>query len=262
MEGFQVGQAVGKSRRSSLANTSEYMSGLTAERDKQKTKTSPLELLMLKQAIQPASGVYSWNPTTGKLEQEASVPKGSIVRNTTTREDIEDKESAKKNITGAGAQSSAINAAMQAAKSARNVKNILFPDGTPNSFRSDIATMKSPFLGRPTLSKDAQNVAREYGIALDLYNRQVTGAAFNQDEFNRRLDQFRVNLLSNPEAAFDSLSRLEELNNDYLKIADPSNMYHQSDSSVAEQKDPRTLYNELRSQGVPRDEAKMQAGLK
>jgi len=134
----------------------------------------------------------------------------------------------RKRMMGAGAQATPINAAMQAAKSARNARKILFPDDTPASYRADLAASKN-ILGRATLSKDAQNLTREYGIALDLYNRQVTGAAFNEDEFKRRLDQFRTNLLSNPEAAYDSLKRLEELNTDYLKIADPQQLFHQMD---------------------------------
>ena len=138
----------------------------------------------------------------------------------------------RKRMMGAGAQSTPINAAIQSAKSASNARNILFPDGTPKSFRADIATMKNKWLGRPTLSKDAQDLAREYGIALDLYNRQVTGAAFNQEEFKRRIDQFQVDLLSNPESAFNSLNRLEELSTDYLKIADPEGLFHGQGSST------------------------------
>lgn len=164
-----------------------------------------------------------------------------------------------KKMLGAGAQSTPINAALQSAKSARKSIGILFPDGTPKSYRADIATMKTPFLGRPALSKDAQDLAREYGIALDLYNRQVTGAAFSQPEFQHRMDQFRINLLSNPEAAYNSLKRLEELSNDYLKIADPSGIFSQQgkDSGVEQQYDNRV--QELISEGLDEEQAQQQA---
>ena len=55
MSGFQIGQAVGKSRGSAYGNTAKYMSDLEAERDKQKIKTSPLELMMLKNMIPPSA---------------------------------------------------------------------------------------------------------------------------------------------------------------------------------------------------------------
>ena len=46
------------------------------------------------QRQQNLTNTYAWNPTTGQLEQTGSVPKGSIVRNTTTPEDISNKKAA------------------------------------------------------------------------------------------------------------------------------------------------------------------------
>ena len=99
---FEAGQKVGKSKQSSLSRTSDYMSDLFKERDKEQSKINPLELIIAKQAIQPATGVYSWNPLSGQLEQQASVPKGSIVRNTTTEDDLKTKAmiGQQANITG------------------------------------------------------------------------------------------------------------------------------------------------------------------
>ena len=162
----------------------------------------------------------------------------------------------RKRMMGAGAQSSPINAAMQAAESSRRARKILFPDDTPQSFRADIAASKN-MIGRATLSKDAQNVTREYGIALDLYNRQVTGAAFNDKEFQRRVNQFKLNLLSNPDAAYDSLKRLEELNEDYLKIADPEGLFHQiQDSQDNQSSDIESIRQQALdaiNKGAPKD---------
>src|SRR3990167_8923139 len=135
-EAFGVGQKIGKSKQSSLSRTSDYMSDLFKERDKQESKTTPLELMMLKQAMpQPDTGVYSWNPTSGKFEKEATVPKGSIVRNTTSVDDIAAKKTAEKGVTGAGAESGKmafIKVALR--RGLPGVKKTLFPDGTPKSF--------------------------------------------------------------------------------------------------------------------------------
>lgn len=169
---------------------------------------------------------------------------------------------------GAGAQSTPINAATQSLKSATRAKGILFPDGTPASFRRDLAATKGRFLKRATLSRDAQNVAREYGIALDLYNRQVTGAAFNEKEWIQRVAQFQADLLSNPNSAYDSLNRLEELNRDYLSIADPSGVFSglqgnnqnvkSGNGGSVEQKYDQ-LVEELVSTGMGEEEAMAQA---
>lgn len=48
MQGFQIGQAVGKAKGSAYGKTAQHMSDLEMERDKAKTKTSPLELLAYK----------------------------------------------------------------------------------------------------------------------------------------------------------------------------------------------------------------------
>jgi len=48
MSGFEIGQSIGKAKKSSLGRTASYMSDLTRDRDKQQTKTSPLELLAYK----------------------------------------------------------------------------------------------------------------------------------------------------------------------------------------------------------------------
>lgn len=52
MEGFQVGQAIGKSKGSAYGGTAKYMSDLSAKRDEQANKVDPLSLLMVKSSIE------------------------------------------------------------------------------------------------------------------------------------------------------------------------------------------------------------------
>lgn len=96
MQGFEVGQKIGASKKSSLNRTSDYMSDLTKERDKQDSKVNPFELFAAKEMYkqnqpQKETGVYSFNPLTGSFEQVSNVPKGSIVRNTLGEEDLKKK---------------------------------------------------------------------------------------------------------------------------------------------------------------------------
>lgn len=275
MDFFEVGQKVGKSKRTTFGRTSDtlldqFNKGIESDREINKTlavdKAKKRNELQMEE--ESARRVFGNSGGTGDFTPSEFKIGSVTYKNPKYTEDLKklqteamlERELAKRSNVGAGAQSTPINAAVQSAKSARKAKQILFPDGTPKSFRADIATMKSPFLGRPTLSKDAQNLAREYGIALDLYNRQVTGAAFNQDEFNRRMDQFRVNLLSNPEAAFDSLSRLEELSTDYLKIADPSGLYTGDTNREDTAEDASTTSNQPNEEALVKEAlAKMPA---
>lgn len=103
MEGFQVGQAIGKSRGSAYGGTAKYMSDLEAERDKTKSNVDPITLLMMKNAFPSAKDQAStdlardrqglvqaqtdvWkngvsteiiNPNTGEITQGQKVPKGA-----------------------------------------------------------------------------------------------------------------------------------------------------------------------------------------
>ncbi len=52
MQGFQIGQQIGKSKRSAYGNTSDYMSDLFKTRDAEEQKTNPLELAILKSTLQ------------------------------------------------------------------------------------------------------------------------------------------------------------------------------------------------------------------
>lgn len=103
MEGFQIGQAIGKSKGSAYGNTAKYMSDLEAERDKTAKKVDPITLLMMKNAfpsakdqaatdlardrqglVQAQTNVWKngvpteiINPNTGEVTQGQNVPKGA-----------------------------------------------------------------------------------------------------------------------------------------------------------------------------------------
>lgn len=230
---FEAGQKVGRAKKSTFAMTADNVLGaFQSEQDRKVKQAGELDTYRKKKEIDTeASRAMFGNPATSDdmMLAGTSVTGKPFYRSKTYMKEQAgmraDAELQKRGMVGAGAQSGNINAAMQAANSARKARLALFPDDTPASFRRDIAATKGKFLSRATLSREAQNVAREYGIALDMYNRQVTGSAFSQPEFEQRVNQFKTDMLSNPEAAYDSLKRLEELNRSYLQIADPSGIY-------------------------------------
>ena len=243
LEYFEVGQKLGESYRSPF---SRAVSGVLSD-----FKTQQGEERKLQGEIRLAGGkkraeLQAENEFQPQLP-EGFMPESVKRRNVTYKnplyqehiskqrsQNILDRAVQTKRMVGAGAQSGALNAAIQAKKASDNSISILFPDGTPNSFRRDLASTKN-LLGRVTLSKDAQNLKREYGIALDMFNKQVTGLAFSEQEYKNRVRQFEVDLLSNPEAAYESIKKLGDMSTDYLKIADPSGIFSQQGESNMEE---------------------------
>lgn len=253
MEGFEVGQAIGKSKKSSLARSAGYMSDLTKERDKKSFGMDKvIQTMMLKQAIQPSTGVFSWNPTSGQLEQEATVPKGSIVRNTTGTEDVMAKKSAEKTVTGAGAESGKIAFIKTALKEGiPGARNILFPTGDTKSFNRTAATASTIWGGGPMpLNKDAQNLYRQLGSALSARRYMLTGQAANQQEIKEAVNQFMSQWGSDPDALAQGISQIENEFNEYLNTIDPSGLYHAQGQTSSEIDPKERLKKKLMQKGL------------
>lgn len=212
MSGFQIGQAVGKSKRTAYGKVAEDMSALTMQRDKEKSKVSPLEMIMLKQAMpQPDTGVFSWNPTTGKLEQQASVPKGSIVRNTTTAEDMATKYSMRNQFespTEGEVSKKVIAEGM--VKRIGELKGVLASD--PDEFSGTKIKASLPF---GLMDKKAQRFDSVQRALADDLLRLKSGAQINEQEYQRlsklltkpwRFDDVDIQNLSDFETQFSAVA--------------------------------------------------------
>jgi len=246
MQGFEVGQKIGSSKKSSLNRTSDYMSDLFKTRDAAETKASSglekiYQTAMIKNAIpKRETGVYSWNPTTGKFEQEATVPQGSIVRNTTTTDDVSAKKTAEKSVTGAGAESGKMAFIKVALREGLpSVKQTLFPDGTPKSFNRSAATQSTIMGGGPLpFSKEGQKVYRELGSALAARRYMITGQASNATEVKEMVNQFMSQWGSDPDNMYQGINQIESEFNEYLKTADPSGLFHEGGGQTSTHPSP------------------------
>jgi len=175
-------------------------------------------------------GVYSFSPHDNKIKEVARIKKGSIVRNEQPSLDERTQAAlAKKEATGAGAESGKIALAKEAIGSIRDVKSILFPSGTPESFRRSIAAESNIFGG---LSEEAQNVFRKAGNSLAARQLISTGVAARPEETEALQKRFIANIKSNPRAAYQALEELEGFYNEYLGVSDPSGMFHQKGSEI------------------------------
>lgn len=215
MEGFQIGQAIGKSKRSAFGGTAEHLNEITKERDKNSLKTSPLELMMLKQAMpQPETGVYSWNPTSKKLEREAGVPKGSIVRNTTTAEDMATKYSVRNQFESPteGEVKTGVNAE-ETMSLARKLRDTLMD---PEEFSGTKIKAALPW---GVFDKKAQDFKLTRADLSDRILRLRSGAQINEQEF-KRLSQLLPSAMRYDEI---DIQKLTDFENEFSKVADRIN---------------------------------------
>jgi hypothetical protein len=169
-----------------------------------------------------------------------------------------DKQTALEGIKGpSGEIGGRIALARESMQRLRNIKRMIFPDGTPKSFRRDLALganlpgISLPGFGRVTPTKvgnvpfteaddpfvnDAQDLHRELGTILSGRQLIQTGVAARPEETERLVEQFAPNVWSGAESAMNGLNQLESFYKDYLKVIDPSGA--KGASSGLEDSDP------------------------
>ena len=136
--------------------------------------------------------------------------------------------------------------AKESLKNIEEIKKILFPDGTPNSFDKNIAGLsnipgsKIPVLGSiipnklpdplivggsplypPEASKKAQDVYRKMGSSLAARQLIQTGVAARPEETEKLIAQFAPSFFSNPESSFNALNELQQFYESWIKETDP-----------------------------------------
>lgn len=121
--------------------------------------------------------------------------------------------------------------ANESLKNIEDIKNTLFPDGTPQSFdrkvafQSNTPNIKVPVIGQvgpsyiPT--EKGQDVFRKMGASLSARQLIQTGVAARPEETQKLVDQFAPNVFSNPEATLKGLDELQSFYKDYLKNSVP-----------------------------------------
>ena len=112
--------------------------------------------------------------------------------------------------------------AEESIKNIGDIKTILFPSGTAESFKRGIAVKSNiPASWLPIIpqvapfSEDAQNIYRKMGAALSGRQLIQTGVAARPEETQRLIQQFAPNLFSNPKSALKGLNELENFYKNY-----------------------------------------------
>lgn len=148
--------------------------------------------------------VFTVDPMSGEIKPSGSVPYGARVVSSPVQ--IPPSEAGRYTLSN------------EAIGSIADVKSILFPDGTPKSFKSDIAN-KAQIARWGALPKDkeGQRVFRKLSTALSGRQLIQTGVAARPEETNLLYKQFYGNMLSDPEALYEGLTQLENFYKGYNK---------------------------------------------
>lgn len=159
-----------------------------------------------------------------------------------------DLEKQKQMMEGVGeGQAGRVALAKESIQDIQDVMKTLYPDGTPRSFRRDVATFSNiPRFGPKgfqtgkalAFNKDSQNVFRKMGKSLSGRKLIITGVAGRPDETADLVEQFAANAFSDPSAAFDSLNELVNFYKSYLTEVDPSGLKTRNRGESESSKDP------------------------
>lgn len=102
-------------------------------------------------------------------------------------------------------------------------KQILFPDGTPKSFRRDLAgRMQGSAWGATIGSRDAQDLEFLLGRAIAAQTRAETGAAMPESEVKKAVRDFIANAAADPDSAYLRMDELEKTLISSQTAMDPS----------------------------------------
>jgi len=219
---FEQSDKIGKILEDSEDPIVQKMGG--AMREGKMTISDAVDLIKA-QGLSRASGVYATDPITGELTQSGTVPKGSkVYKKALSPEQMQERGMAGIDVKAKQAQATELakgvptgqmgmyTLAGESENEIEDVKKALFPDGTPASFRRDIAmssTMPVP------LDEEGQKIKRK--MITSIAGRQLiqTGVAARPDETKALHRAFMANIVSNPEAAYEALNQLQNFYRSY-----------------------------------------------
>lgn len=130
----------------------------------------------------------------------------------------------------------------QAKKDIKEVRDMLFPEGTAKSFKrglafaSNLPGSRAPLLGAVIpqalpFHEKGQKIYSRLQNAVAAKLRVETGAQANPSEVENILRRFGITSASDPSAAFDALKRLENFMDETINITDPQGRFGSEDTS-------------------------------
>jgi len=176
------------------------------------------EKIRAKSEMTPEVGVYSWNPLTQAFGQEATVPKGSVVRNTTTPEDLATKYSIRNRFESP--TEGEVSKKTIAEGMVGRIQELKMALGDTDEFSGTKIKAALPF---GVFNKKAQRFASVQQALADDLLRLKSGAQINEQEYKRlsrlltkpwRFDEVDIQNLTDFENQFSKLS--DRINRGYI----------------------------------------------
>lgn len=170
---------------------------------------------------------YEMRPT-GKVNKFGKVEFGPALKPDVELKQKEEELKQKEIIQGvSGDIGGRLTLAKESIKNIDDIRKILFPGGTPESFKRTTAFASNLPLGTLPIfpqrgwGKAEQDVFRKMGVALSGRQLIQTGVAARPEETSRLIAQFAPSVGSNPDAAWNALNELEDFYKSYITETDP-----------------------------------------
>ena len=236
---FEVGQQLGKSKRSSLGRavggvleTVESESGEERkfQRDVRLTKAKARAEVEATRDLFP--GLTGQNGDMALAGVRASGKpfyrsKSFMKEQAGMRAEAESQKREKVGVSAdvAGRLSSAT----EAIRALNDMKRILYPGGTPESFNLPAAFYSRPTVftkGRPIPTYEGQTLSRRGGQAAAGKLLVQSGVQTRESEYQRLGEQLVANALTNPKAGFQALDEGIRFYSEFLQAVDPQGQFH------------------------------------
>lgn len=229
MEGFQIGQNIGKAKRSTFSRSSEGVLDQFNKTQEMRAKfAGELGLESAKNQLPPSAkdqasiDASKSTISLNKAKEKDLINNPGGRRRTLTPEDLADR---RKMLGMPPDAAGRLESSLEGVRALRHMKKLLFPDGTPESFQRQIAMKKNVFGGLPN-DYESRTLYRRAGQAIAGKLLVQSGVSTRPDEYEKIGRQMVASAFSNPREAFEALNEGENFYTGFVNDVDPSKLFH------------------------------------
>jgi len=234
LDGFEIGQREGNAKRSTFSRTaSNLMDNFNKQNEMQMKMREGLGMVNYKE------GLERNRPVSKKDEAETDVARSRKVlldeqakneakgitrgRGRLSPQDLADRAQM---MGMAPDKAGRLESSLEGIRASRHMKELLFPDGTPESFERQTAFKKNIFGGPVILDESSRDLYRRAGQAIAGKLLVQSGVQTRESEYERLGKQHVANAFSNPKEAKKALDELETFYQGFVGDVDPQGLFY------------------------------------